>query len=134
MSKLTNHLKVAACVCALIGASGASKLRAQEYPNSQTAPDNSERDKGQMGQMPTADQQSENSSDRETARKVRQAIVQDKMLAKYAQHIKIMADNGMVTLTGSVRSAEDKQSLVARAAEVVGKDNVTDQLTVTETE
>jgi len=36
----------------------------------------------------------------------------------------------MVTLKGPVRSEEDKQSIAAKAAEVVGADKVTNQLEV----
>jgi hyperosmotically inducible periplasmic protein len=149
MAKLTQHLKVAACACALIGSSAAFGFQAQDqYPNSQgnsqqTAPNNqypdSERNSQQAapdnsarnrGQSQTADQQKENPADRETARKVRQAIAQDKMLSHYAHNVKIIATNGMVTLKGPVRSDEEKQTVVAKAAEVVGRGNVTDELTV----
>jgi len=61
---------------------------------------------------------------------VRQAIVQDKMLSHYAHNVKIMAQNGMVTLKGPVQSEEERQAVVGKAAEVVGKNNVTDELTV----
>ena len=134
MSNLNKRLKGAVCACALIGSSlsvcallGGSAALAQQYPNSQTAPDNSARNREQM---PNADQQKENSEDRETARKIRQALVEDKMLSKYAQNVKVIAENGMVTLRGPVRSDEEKHMVVEKAAEVAGKDNVTDELTV----
>ncbi|ABF39073.1 hypothetical protein Acid345_0068 [Candidatus Koribacter versatilis Ellin345] len=58
---------------------------AQSPPQDSTKPDNTavnqrDRDKSQ----PTADQQKENSSDRDTVRKIRQALVRDKALSIYA--------------------------------------------------
>jgi hyperosmotically inducible periplasmic protein len=56
--------------------------------------------------------------------------VQDKSLSTYAHNIKIIAQNGMVTLEGPVRSEEEKRAIEAKAAEIVGKDKVTSQLEV----
>ena len=53
--------------------------------------------------QPTADQQKENQPDREIARKIRRSIVQDKGLSSYAHNVKVVAQNGMVTLKGPVR-------------------------------
>jgi len=51
---------------------------------------------------PTADQQKENQSDRELTAKVRQALVKDKSLSTYAHNVKIIAQDGIVTLKGPV--------------------------------
>ena len=80
----------------------------------------------------TADQQKENSSDREIARKIRRSVVSDKSISTYGHNVKIIAMDGAVTLKGPVHSAEEKESIASKAAEVVGKDKVTDQLTVKE--
>src|ERR1700730_19040635 len=69
---------------------------------------------------PTADQQKENDTDRELARKVRRSVVSDKALSTYAHNVKIVAQNGMVTLRGPVRSEEEKQAVEAKAAEAAG--------------
>jgi hyperosmotically inducible protein len=79
---------------------------------------------------PTADQQKENQPDREIARKIRQSIVQDKSLSSYAHNVKIIAENGAVTLKGPVRSDEEKAAVEAKAAEIAGADKVTSQLEV----
>ena len=79
---------------------------------------------------PTADQQKENQSDRELARQIRRSIVQDKSLSTYAHNVKIIAQNGMVTLKGPVRSDEEKTAVEAKAGEIAGKDKVTSQLEV----
>ena len=79
---------------------------------------------------PTADQQKENQSDRELTQQIRRAIVQDKSLSTYAHNVKIISEDGMVTLKGPVRSADEKTTVETKAAEVAGKDKVTSQLEV----
>src|ERR1700682_4285480 len=79
---------------------------------------------------PTADQQKENRPDREISRDIRRSIVQDKSLSTYAHNIKIISQNGLVTLKGPVRSEEEKSAIEAKAAEIVGRDKVTNQLEV----
>ena len=69
---------------------------------------------------PTADQQKENKSDRELTRQVRRALVKDKSLSTYAHNIKIIAQNGVVTLKGPVRSDQEKQAVEAKAVEAAG--------------
>ena len=104
---------------------------AQDSSAQQPAPDNTkvnERDKNQA--EPTADQQKENRPDRDISRQIRRSIVQDKSLSSYAHNVKIITENGMVTLKGPVRSDEEKSAVEAKAAEVAGKDKVTSQLEV----
>ena len=79
---------------------------------------------------PTADQQKENQPDRELARQIRRSIIQDKSLSSYAHNVKIIAQNGTVTLKGPVRSDEEKTVVEAKAAEIAGADKVTSQLEV----
>lgn len=80
---------------------------------------------------PTADQQKENDTDRELARKVRKSVVSDKSLSTYAHNIKIVAQNGMVTLRGPVRSEEEKQAVEEKAAEAAGgSDHVKSEIEV----
>jgi hyperosmotically inducible protein len=79
---------------------------------------------------PTADRQKDNRSDREITQQVRKAIVQDKSLSTYAHNVKVITQNGMVTLKGPVRSEEEKKAIAAKAAEVAGQDKVTNQLDV----
>jgi osmotically-inducible protein OsmY len=79
---------------------------------------------------PTADQQKENQPDRELARQIRRSIVQDKSLSSFAHNVKIIAQNGVVTLKGPVRSDEEKTAVEAKASEIAGADKVTSQLDV----
>ena len=102
----------------------------QSAPPASTSPDNSAQNKSHVT---TADQQQENTMDRMTTKKVRQALMADKSLSTYAHNVKIITQNGMVTLKGPVNSAEEKQTIASKAAEVVGSpDKVSNQLTVKE--
>jgi osmotically-inducible protein OsmY len=80
---------------------------------------------------PTADQQKMNAPDRKLTQKIRRAVVADKTLSTDAHNVKIISQNGMVTLRGPVRSEDERKAVVAKAAEIAGgSDKVTDQLTV----
>jgi hyperosmotically inducible protein len=94
----------------------------------QPAPDNTKKNKDQ--ESPTADQQKMNPSDRAITQKIRKAIHEDKNLSTYAHNIKIITQDGKVTLRGPVRSDDEKSNLEAKAASVAGQENVTDQLEV----
>jgi hyperosmotically inducible protein len=78
----------------------------------------------------TADQQKMNPSDRETTKQIRQAIEKDKSISTYGHNIKVVTQNGMVTLKGPVRSEEEKKAIEAKAAEIAGPDKVTNELDV----
>jgi hyperosmotically inducible periplasmic protein len=91
-------------------------------------PDNSKMN--DQNRNPTADQQKENRPDREITRDIRRSLAQDTSLSTYAHNIKIITQNGMVTLRGPVRSEDEKNAIEAKAAEVAGKDKVTSQLEV----
>ena len=79
---------------------------------------------------PTADQQKENTSDRQLAAQIRRAVVKDKSLSTSAHNIKIIAQNGAVTLKGPVKSDQEKQAIEAKAAEIAGASKVTSELQV----
>jgi hyperosmotically inducible protein len=57
-------------------------------------------------------------------------VVKDKSLSTYAHNIKIISQNGMVTLRGPVRSDDEKRAVEADATAVVGTDKVTNELEV----
>ena len=79
----------------------------------------------------TADQQKMNPADRELTRNIRRSIMADKSLSTYAHNVKIISQNGAVTLKGPVRSNDEKQAVLAKAVAVAGSaDKVTDQMSV----
>jgi osmotically-inducible protein OsmY len=92
------------------------------------SPDNSAQNKAHNT---TSDQQSEATSDRMLTKKIRQAIVADKSLSTYGHNVKIIVQNGSVTLKGPVHSEEEKQTIASKAAEITGSPNkVSNQLSV----
>lgn len=106
----------------------AAVARGQE---SSPAPDNTktnQRDRSDT--QPTADQQQQNRSDLELTQKIRKSLVNDRSLSTYAHNVKVIAQHGMVTLKGPVRSDEEKRAVEAKATEVAGESNVTSQLEV----
>jgi hyperosmotically inducible periplasmic protein len=99
------------------------------YPNAQqSAPDNTRANNNQT--PPTADQQSQDPSDLAITRRIREAIHDDKDLSSYASNVKIITQDGKVTLRGPVRSKEEKSDIEAKAVSVAGRENVTNALKV----
>ena len=54
----------------------------------------------------------------------------DKSLSTYAHNVKIITQEGQVTLKGPVRSESEKQTIETKATEVAGANKVTNELNV----
>lgn len=107
-------------------------MNAQE-PNSQTpaASDNTKTNqRDRSANEPTADQQKDNRSDRDITQQIRQSIVKDKSLSTYGHNVKVITQNGQVTLKGPVKSEDEKKAIEAKAAEVAGENKVSSELNV----
>jgi osmotically-inducible protein OsmY len=79
---------------------------------------------------PTADNQRNNMSDRDITRQIRQSIAKDSSLSSYAHNLKIVTQNGQVTLKGPVRSEEEKKAIEAKASAIAGDNKVTSELDI----
>jgi hyperosmotically inducible protein len=113
-----------------IGLPSASLMAAQDSSQS-PAPDNTKVNQADQNKAnATADQQAENKSDRDIAQQIRQSVINDKSLSTYAHNVKIISQNGVVTLRGPVRTDDEKHAIEAFAAQVVGQDKVTSELEV----
>jgi hyperosmotically inducible protein len=103
-----------------------------QTPDPTAKPDNTkvnERDRN-AGEA-TADRQKMNATDRALTRNIRRSIMADKLLSTYAHNIKIISQNGAVTLKGPVKSDDEKTNVIAKAVAVAGSaDKVTDQISV----
>src|SRR5437868_14670459 len=105
---------------------------AQEEPSERsarqdnTAVNQRDRDRAE----PTADRQKENRSDRDIIQEIRKAVVNDKSLSTYAHNVKIISENGTVTLKGPVRSQDERSAVEQKAAEVAGASNVKNEITI----
>jgi len=118
----------------LLGATlflSASLIAGARQQEQQPAPDNSNTNQGDASKdAVTAEQQKTNQADRNTTRQIRSAIWKDKSLSTYAHNIKIITQDGKVTLKGPVRTEEEKAGIAAQAAAVAGAENVSNQLEV----
>jgi hyperosmotically inducible periplasmic protein len=109
-------------------------LLCSSYPMFSQEPNKSDntrvnkRDRG--GEQVTADQQKQNSSDVELTRKIRSSITKDKSLSTYAHNVKVITQDGIVTLKGPVRSEEERKAIESKAAEVAGASNVKNELDI----
>ena len=120
-----NHSKTALTILLCVAAVGGYGQ------TSGTQPDNTKvnkRDRN-VGEA-TADQQKVNATDRDLTKKIRQSVMADKALSSYAHNIKIISQNGSVTLKGPVKSEDEKKAILAKAIAVAGADKVTDQISV----
>ena len=79
---------------------------------------------------PTADQQQNNRSDQDITQQIRQSLMKDKSLSTYAHNVKIVTQNGQVTLKGPVRSEDEKKAIETKASEVAGDGKVTSELNI----
>jgi osmotically-inducible protein OsmY len=114
---------------ALMFALGASTImvQAQDEPK----PDNTKvNQRDRSANQPTADQQKNNVSDRDLTKQIRRKIVEDKSLSTYGHNVKVISQNGMVTLRGPVHSEEEKRAIENHAAEVAGRDRVKNEIEV----
>lgn len=96
-----------------------------------TAPDNSAKNETvEATKQPTADDQSNAKGDVELAAKIRRAIVDDKSLSTYAHNVKIITQNGRVTLSGPVQSDAERTTITSIATKFAGAGTVTSNLEV----
>lgn len=124
-------IRMIACTSMLMGLSSAGSWARWAQQEPAPAADNSKMNRQEDNKSgATAQSQKQSKADREMARQIRRAVVQDKALSTYAHNVKIISRNGMVTLKGPVRSDEDKQAIEAKAKGIAGEDKVDDQLEV----
>ncbi len=111
---------------------GALSLPAQNAPTTQPVPaDNTkvnERDR-QSGAV-TADQQKLNANDTKITKDIRAMVMKDKSLSTYAHNVKIVTQDGKVTLKGPVRSEEEKAAVEQMAKTVAGAANVSNEIEI----
>lgn len=78
----------------------------------------------------TADQQKNDHSDVDLTAKIRRSIVSDKSLSTNGHNVKIIAQNGQVTLKGPVHSEAEKTNIEQRASAIAGQSNVKNEIDV----
>jgi hyperosmotically inducible periplasmic protein len=94
-------------------------------------PDNTatnERDRS--GETQTSGDQSNSPADLKITQAIRQALMKDRELSMTAKNIKIITDNGQVTLRGPVKTAQEKAKIDQLAKSAAGGAQIDDQLDV----
>ena len=109
-----------ASIIAVLLLSSSSWIAAQTS-EAKTKPDNSAVNKRDRSSgAVTADQQKMNAADRALTAKIRRSIMADKSLSMYAHNVKIVSQDGTVTLKGPVRSDEEVKAIESKAITITG--------------
>ena len=131
--KLFSQVMIRTALSVSLFAAGGALAGAQQTTDQSTTPpaDNTKMNqRDRNANEPTADQQKANRSDRDITQQIRKSIVSDKSLSAYGHNVKVITQNGMVTLKGPVRSEEEKKAVEEKAAQVAGADKVTNEIDV----
>lgn len=115
---LNNALRVTA-ISSLLGIAGmGGALMAQNPPTSENPPSSS------------TTKASQAQEDRDMTAKIRKSIMDDTSLSAAAHSVRVRTKSGKVTLSGTVNSEQEKETVVSKAKEIAGEANVTDNITV----
>ena len=96
-----------------------------------TEADNTKRNSSEQNKnTESAEKQSNSKDDLALTQKIRQAVIKDGSLSMNAKNVKIIAQDGKITLKGPVDSQLEKNTIAAKAGEIAGKDKVENQLEV----
>jgi osmotically-inducible protein OsmY len=96
-----------------------------------TKPDNTavnQRDRS--GETETSGDQANNAADLKITQAIRQALMKDSELSMTAKNVKIITNNGQVTLRGPVKTAQEKAKIDKLAKSAAGGAKIDDQLDV----
>lgn len=96
---------ITAAICILLGASAWAAGDENEADNT----GKNKRDRSE--QAKTSGSQSESKSDINITATIRRAVVKDDSLSMNAKNVKIITENGDVTLRGPVKSEEEKKKI-----------------------
>jgi|SRR5579864_967686 hyperosmotically inducible protein len=125
VSKISKSLLLAGGIVVGLWLGAGPQVRAQN------APDNTKTNQGDANKgATTADQQKMNAADRNITKEIRSSVMKDKSLSTYAHNIKVITQDGKVTLKGPVRSEDEKAAIESKAVAIAGANNVTNQLEV----
>jgi hyperosmotically inducible periplasmic protein len=90
--------------------------------------DNTDKNERDRGAALTSGDQGGSEADRTVTQQVRQGVVADEKLSTTATNVKIITVDGVVTLRGPVKTAEEKAAIAAIAQRVNGVKRVDNQL------
>jgi len=123
------HASVASAGLAVLWLGLSLPAIAQEPPTNThgTQPDNT---KVNRPSAINADTQKNDKHDLAITQDIRKAIMADKSLSTYAHNVKVITENGNVTLKGPVRSEQERKTVTDKAIQVAGREHVANELTI----
>jgi osmotically-inducible protein OsmY len=102
-----------------------------EPSTADTSADNTAKnERDRSGDTKTSGDQSNSPEDIKITAAIRRAVVGDKSLSMTAKNVKIITANGVVTLRGPVKNAQEKATIVKLAKNGAGKARIDNQLEV----
>ena len=118
-------------ISAVIIGAGCSRDRGAPKSTAAVEPDNTGRNvRDRNDATKTAEDQSENAADRTITQNIRKAITSDDSLSTNAKNVKIITNDGTVTLRGPVKNEQEKTAIEAKAKQVAGVKSVDNQLEI----
>ena len=120
-------LLILACLCAV-------SLAAIAADDKTKADNTATNERDRSGETQTSGDQSNSSADLKITQAIRQALMKDSELSTTAKNIKIITDNGQVTLRGPVKNAQEKAKIDELARSAAGGAKIVDQLDVTKSD
>lgn len=109
----------------------ASAFTLSAIAEEKTAADNTAKnERDSSGETLTSGDQSNSPEDIKITAAIRRAVVAEKSLSLTAKNVKIITADGMVTLRGPVKSAEEKAMIAKLAKSAAGQTKIDNQLEV----
>jgi hyperosmotically inducible protein len=107
-----------------------SNTKMQQQQEQKDADDTGRNVRDRQGGAVTPMEQGNNEQDLSITQHIRRAVVNDKNLSTNAHNVKIVTQEGVVTLRGPVKTAQERKSVVTAAWSAPGVKGVQDQLEV----
>jgi hyperosmotically inducible periplasmic protein len=127
MTVMRRTLLILACVTGL-------SLAAMAADEKTKADNTATNERDRSGETKTSGDQSNNSADLKITQAIRQALMKDGELSTTAKNIKVITENGQVTLRGPVKNVQEKARVDQLAKSAAGGARIVDQLDVNESD
>ena len=127
MTVMRRTLLILACVTGL-------SLAAMAADEKTKADNTATNERDRSGETKTSGDQSNNSADLKITQTIRQALMKEGELSTTAKNIKVITENGQVTLRGSVKNVQEKARVDQLAKSAAGGARIVDQLEVNESD
>ena len=127
MTVMRRTLLILACLTGL-------SLTAMAADEKTKADNTATNERDRSGETKTSGDQSNNSADLKITQAIREALMKDGELSTTAKNIKVITENGQVTLRGPVKNVQEKARVDQLAKSAAGGARIVDQLDVNESD